>query len=94
MLLDLKFRKLMLSNPELVRRSVLTDWQCSVVRYVKNCAEGNANTTTRHAADAFGMSVSSASTQLKNLVELGYLKRTKSVAPSGGIEYQYRPAFD
>lgn len=94
--LDLKFRKLMLSNPELVRRSVLTDWQCRLVRYIRNCVEcaGAAKgVTARQVSATFGVSVPSASTQLKNLAELGYLKRRKGFASSGGIEYTYTPAF-
>jgi predicted transcriptional regulator len=42
------------------------------------------------AAADLGISVPSASTRLKTLVQQGYIMRVEDVAESGGIEFRYR----
>lgn len=46
-------------------------------------------TTSANVSDVFSISIPSASTRLKRLLEKGYLKRFERLAKSGGIEYMY-----
>lgn len=51
----------------------------------------NGPVLASQAAAALHISVPNASTRLKHLVLSGYFLRTEDVAPSGGIEYRYKP---
>lgn len=46
-------------------------------------------TTSRVAAD-LNISVQNASTQLKKLVDLGFIMRSEEIAESGGVEFIYK----
>lgn len=50
---------------------------------------GSARATEYAAAS--GVSISNASTKFKQLWELGFLLRRESLAPSGGVEFEYFP---
>jgi len=62
----------------------------STEELVKYVVRNGAVTASRVAAD-LGLSIHNASTRLKRLVGEGYLMRTEEIAPSGGIEFIYRP---
>lgn len=88
MMIDIKFRKLMLDYPEVVRNSVLSCRQIEVALYL---IRRNGPVYTSEVAIDFEMSVPNASILLKTLCDRGYAKRKQVVAPTGGIEYQYMP---
>lgn len=86
-----KFRLLMLQHPELVRKSVISDRQIELVKFVS--WHPASLITSRDVSERFGCSVAGASAQLKALVGAGYLKRKETTQPSGGKEHGYYPAF-
>lgn len=45
--------------------------------------------TSEKLAKAWGITIPNASMKLKRFYLVGYLERTKTTAPSGGIEYIY-----
>jgi predicted transcriptional regulator len=49
----------------------------------------NKRVRTNRVATDLCLKVSNASTQLKELWEMGYLLRTEEVADSGGVEFVY-----
>lgn len=46
--------------------------------------------TTSEVSDMFDITAQNASTRLKKLFSLGYLKRTEEIAETGGREYVYK----
>lgn len=46
--------------------------------------------TTSQVSRDFDISTQNASTRLKNIFKLGYVKRVEEIAESGGIEFTYR----
>lgn len=51
---------------------------------------GKRKTLACELARDLGISLNSASTRLKNLVKSGYLMRSETISPTGGIEFLYR----
>jgi len=49
----------------------------------------NLSVTTSRVASDLNISVQNASTQLKKLVNLGFIMRSEEIAESGGLEYIY-----
>jgi|GEM_PF-3838049 len=56
-----------------------------ILAYIKR----TNGTTSVNVADVFSISIPSASTRLKRLLEKGYLKRVEVLAKTGGLEYIY-----
>ncbi|MDD2335819.1 MAG: hypothetical protein PHD01_04495 [Geobacteraceae bacterium] len=50
----------------------------------------NLSVTTSRVANDLHISVQNASTQLKKMVNLGFLMRSEEIAESGGLEYIYK----
>lgn len=85
-MIDAKYRRLMLIQPESVRQSVLTDLEIDIVKHV----ERRGHTTSPAMADAFGMTVQNASNRLAQLIDKGYLVRYNAGSPSGGDMFEYK----
>lgn len=85
-MIEAKFRRLMLVVPESVRQSILSDREIEIVKYVER---KGPKVTTRDAADAFYCSTSSMSVQMSKLIDKGYLYRVKMADPTGGKMYAY-----
>ena len=76
---------LFLDNPEEYRFYLISDYQIHIMDIV--CRLGKA--TSRDIADIQGCSVQSASAVLNRLADVGYLKRTEGIDPTGGKIYTY-----
>lgn len=50
----------------------------------------NRSVTTSRVSSDLHVSVQNASTQLKKLVDLGFIMRSEEIAESGGVEYIYK----
>lgn len=85
--LDVKYRKLMLNFPGIVRKSVLTDPQIDMVNLV---AGYHRAATAREIADCMNLSIATISGRLATLVDKGYLTRRDLGSTSGGSEYFYK----
>ena len=78
--------KLMVECPGTYRQVHLSDPQLDLFEHVRrgDCV------LSRNVAEAFGISIQSASLRLNQLFKKGYLIRHAVASESGGIEYQYR----
>lgn len=72
--------------PETYKKLQLTERQRKIVLLISDGDFWNSE----KIADAFGISIQSASVQLNSLVRKGYLDRENVGDPSGGKMYQYR----
>jgi hypothetical protein len=84
-MIDVKFRRLMLQCPSAVNAVYLKPQQIEFANYVHKHHAGRVHASD--AADRFA-------TILKQLSEKGYLKRLQVKQPSGGVQYEYTPAFE
>ncbi len=82
---------LMVENPGLINSIYLSASKLNVFNFVRQHSESGV--TSRNIADHLGITVQSASTRLKDLLEKGYLIREQSIGESGGLEYIYKAAF-
>jgi len=82
---DYEIRRVILSNQARVRNLMISKNSISLYKFCREM--GGA--MTYQIADEFNISIQSASTRLKKLLDLGYLSRNELTAESGGIEYMY-----
>lgn len=81
----IRIRKIIMSNPSLVRELAISEEQQELVEFIASRYES----TAREVADRFDCSIQSASSRLNALAKKGYLVRRKSIHTSGGLEYYY-----
>lgn len=90
-MIDNKFRRMMVSYPESVREAVLKPQQVEFAKYV--IASPKPVLATQ-VAEHFGVSVAHAGVILRALTQKGYLRRLCVNQSTGGVEFEYRAAFD
>lgn len=77
--------RLYLKNRDEYKRFTISKRQVDIVNYVI----ASFKCFSVDVAENFGISVQSASTQLKRLCDIGYLERSELSSESGGIEFEY-----
>ena len=87
-MLDKKLMKLFITNPDVVRRAILTENQASIMEEIMEF--DYPTISTRELADSRRISAQNASSQLVTLWHKGYLTREERIAETGGIEYRYK----
>jgi len=88
-MLEKKLKRLIVTNPSLVRDAMLTEDQA-----VKMIMEYEYPTIgTKELAELRGISIQNASAQLSKLWRKGYLNRAERICESGGIIYRYSSAI-
>lgn len=90
-MIDAKYRRLMLLTPSIVLDAVIKGQQQEIALFVHRASQ---RVTSTDVSDRFAISVSHASTILNALVKKGYVYRAKRTHESGGVEFQYYPAFE
>lgn len=85
---DKKLMKLMIEVPGVIRGIYLSQSRVDIYDIVKDCDDEGM--TSRCLADIEGISITSASTRLKELFDKGYLTRKNEGCDGGGDEYVYR----
>ena len=85
-----ELRKVLYRQHGEVKEMMLSTSQRSVVAHVLD----NIDTTASELAIKKCITVQNASVQLKSLCDRGWLDRRELHAPSGGIEWAYRAAFN
>jgi predicted transcriptional regulator len=88
--IDVKYRRLMLQHPQIVRDAFLGRREAEIAHFVFGRLRPTISSDVAHE---FGITVANASTVLAGLVTSGYLKRLQVPDPTGGIMYEYSPAF-
>ena len=87
---DTIIRRLILKDPDSVKRLMLTQASRSMVLTVAQ--NGTAGVTVNEWSRRFGDSVQCCSQKLKALWQKGYLTREEMVCATGGVYYVYRVA--
>ncbi len=82
-------RALFLADPATYRKAILSSDQLDLYKEVEGFK--NIGCASSDVAQILGISIPCASTRLAVLVRKGYLRRTKYIAESGGIEFVYCP---
>ena len=80
-----ELRKLIFNNRATISALMITAKQRDIISHVM----ATDSTLASEVASHFGMSISTASTQLGVLYSIGYLRRQKRIHDSGGVEYSY-----
>jgi len=68
--------------------------KAGVVPYIRGSPALGKSSLARMIAEKFNLSVQSASTTLKSLLNKGYLKRDELTAASGGKEFKWSCYFN
>jgi len=83
-MIDSELRALILKHRKRIKDLMLSSTQMQIV---KSASKG---IKTNWLAKAMDITASNASGRLNKLYWMGYLSRTETMAPSGGIEYLYK----
>jgi DNA-binding MarR family transcriptional regulator len=89
--LEKKLKRLIVTDPGLVRDALLTEDQAHVVKTIMEY--DYPTISTKELSEIKGISIQNASSQLAKLWRKGYLKREERICESGGIVYRYSSAI-